>query len=64
MNENVCFTPGELQLIEGLLERERNELPPEIHHTRTNSVRVELKERLDTVRRLLLKLRSPVHTSA
>jgi hypothetical protein len=39
-----------------LLQRERSELPPEIHHTRTVEVREDLHRRLDLVENLLKKL--------
>jgi hypothetical protein len=42
-----------------MLERERSELPVEIHHTRSSSVRAELQERSEMVRSLLVRLRTP-----
>ena len=40
----------EWDLIVELLERERAELPVEIHHTRTSSVREDLRERAEIFR--------------
>lgn len=61
MNASVksppVLTEHEWELLTELLERERNELPSEIHHTRTSAVRQQLKERLDMVDRLLRRLR-------
>ena len=61
MNASVksppVLTEQEWELLTELLERERNELPSEIHHTRTSAVRQQLKERLDMVDRLLRRLR-------
>lgn len=47
----------EWALVVELLERERGDLPAEIHHTRTASVRQELRERLEMVNELLRRLR-------
>ncbi len=52
----VQLTDAEWALIIELLQRERSELPPEIHHTRTVSVREDLHRRLDLVEELLKKL--------
>lgn len=46
----------EWDLVVELLECERRELPAEIHHTRTESVRKDLQHRSDVVQRLLVKL--------
>ncbi len=46
----------ELDLIIELLERERAELPAEIHRTRTCEVRDALRRKLDMVNRLLARL--------
>lgn len=59
MHDQLMLTDAEWQLVVELLEREQRELPPEIHHTRTSSVRTELHERLETVQRLLQKMRTP-----
>ena len=54
------FSDAEWELIVQLLERERNDLPVEIHHTRSSSVREELRERAEMVRNLLARLQTPV----
>ncbi|MGE5569330.1 MAG: hypothetical protein ACM3S5_09875 [Rhodospirillales bacterium] len=46
----------EWALIVELVQRERSELPPEIHHTRTVAVREDLRRRLELVESLLKKL--------
>jgi hypothetical protein len=46
----------EWDLIIELLDREKGELPAEIHHTRTAMFRDELRRRLDLVDTLLRKL--------
>ena len=51
------LTQPEWALILELLERERYELPAEIHHTRTTDVREELRRRMETVDSLLARLR-------
>jgi hypothetical protein len=60
MNPAVRFqlqlTDAEWALIIELLQRERSELPPEIHHTRTMDVREDLHRRLELVENLLAKL--------
>ena len=52
------LTDQEWDLVEGLLEREQNELPTEIHHTGNSTVREELQKRLVMVRELLDRLRN------
>ncbi len=47
------FSEAEMELIVELLERERAELPIEIRHTRTSSLRDELRGRAEMVRQLL-----------
>jgi hypothetical protein len=56
MNENLVLLPGELELIVELLERERQELPPEIHHTDRPELHDELQARMKMVDRLLQRL--------
>ncbi len=60
MNPAVKFQPelsdAEWALIVELVQRERSELPPEIHHTRTMGVREDLHRRLELVENLLKKL--------
>jgi hypothetical protein len=60
MYEEPRLSEAEWALILELLERERSELPVEIHHTRSSSVRTELQERAEMVRGLLSRLRTPV----
>jgi hypothetical protein len=59
MYDEPRLSDAEWALIVELLERERSELPVEIHHTRSASVRTELHERADMVRVLLTRLRTP-----
>ena len=47
------LTEAEWALIIELLARERRELPIEIHHTGTRKYRVELRERLRLLERML-----------
>jgi|YNPBryunderm2012_1023409.scaffolds.fasta_scaffold02558_3 hypothetical protein len=51
-----AFSREELELVVELLERERAELPAEIHRTRTSEVRDQLRRRLEMVNRLLERL--------
>jgi hypothetical protein len=60
MYDEPKLSDEEWELIVELLECERSELPVEIHHTRNSSVRAELQQRTDIVRRLLDRLRQPV----
>jgi aromatic ring-cleaving dioxygenase len=57
VNEQITLTDEERTLLVELLERERGDLPAEIHHTRTHSVRDELHTRVHRVEQLLTKLR-------
>lgn len=50
------FSQEEIDLLIELLERERAELPAEIHHTRTSEVRDSLRRRLELVNRMLERL--------
>jgi hypothetical protein len=59
MYDEPRLSDGEWALVVELLERERNELPVEIHHTGNASVRVELHQRAEMVRELLARLRQP-----
>ncbi len=59
MFDEPKLSEAEWALILELLERERSELPVEIHHTRSSSVRAELQERAEMVRGLLSRLRTP-----
>ena len=58
MNEPK-LTGEEWELLIELLENERSNLPPEIHHTRTAEVRERLHARLDLINHLLERLREP-----
>jgi hypothetical protein len=51
------LTDAEWELVLQLLEHERNELPSEIHHTRTFVLREELRRRLEMVDSLIARLR-------
>jgi hypothetical protein len=57
MYDEPRLSDEEWDLIVELLECERNELPVEIHHTRSDSVRKDLQHRAEVVRRLLERLR-------
>jgi hypothetical protein len=59
MDDQPKLSEAEWDLVVELLERERAELPVEIRHTRTSSVRDELHRREDMVRDLLGRLRKP-----
>jgi hypothetical protein len=63
MTTQPSLTQPEWELVMELLERERYELPAEIHHTRTSQMRDELKQRLDLVNGLLRRLRGQAATS-
>lgn len=55
--EQPKLTEAEWALIVELLEREFEELPVEIHHSRTASYREELRARRERVRSLLVRPR-------
>jgi hypothetical protein len=57
MYEEPALSDAEWALILEMLERERSELPVEIHHTRSASVRAELQQRMEMVRDMLVRLR-------
>jgi hypothetical protein len=59
MYDEPKLSDAEWELIVELLERERSELPVEIHHTRSSNVRTELHQRAEIVRGLLGRLRMP-----
>ena len=59
MNDRPNLTEAEWELIVELLQREQNELPTEIHHTRSSSLRDELRARRKRVDGLLQRLTSP-----
>ncbi|MCE5267971.1 MAG: hypothetical protein LLG00_08805 [Planctomycetaceae bacterium] len=57
MYDEPRLSDQERALVIELLERERAELPVEIHHTVNSRVREELHQRERTVRELLDRLR-------
>jgi hypothetical protein len=59
VNDQPQLSEAEWALVMELLEREYHDLPGEIHHTRLNSYREELKRRAEMVKNLLERLRSP-----
>lgn len=58
MHAQPDFTEAEWAVIIDLLEREQADLPAEIRHTRTASVRDDLRERLRMVRSMLERFQS------
>jgi hypothetical protein len=60
MYEEPKLSDQQWELLVELLEREHNELPVEIHHTRNSAVREELHRRQEIVKELLERLRSQV----
>ena len=56
MNESIHLTEAERALVIELLQREMEELPAEIHHSRSTTVREELKHRREMVRAMLDRL--------
>ena len=54
--KTIDLTNCEAKVLQELLERERRELQPEIHHTDTASVRLELREKSQTISRLIERL--------
>ena len=56
MNEELRLSEAERALLIQLLEHEVEELHVEIHHSRVNSVREELKQRRELARGLLERL--------
>jgi hypothetical protein len=57
MYDEPRLSDEEWALVVELLERERGELPVEIHHTRNAGVRADLHQRDQVVRGLLDRLR-------
>jgi hypothetical protein len=57
MRDEPRLSDEEWDLIVELLECERNELPVEIHHTRSAGVRTDLQRRAELVQGLLARLR-------
>lgn len=58
MIDQPTLTEAEWALVIELLEREMEELPVEIHHTRSSQMRNELSQRREMVRELLARLRA------
>jgi Spy/CpxP family protein refolding chaperone len=58
MDQQLSLSDDQWQIIEHLLQRERSELPVEIHHARTSAVKDELRQRLRNVDHLIER----VHT--
>ena len=54
--KTIELTDCESTLVMELLEQERRELQPEIHHTDTTPVRQHLQKRATTVSRLIERL--------
>ncbi len=59
MTGQTELSEAECELLVELLEHERSELPVEIRHTRTSSVRDELRRRAVAVKELLGRLKQP-----
>jgi hypothetical protein len=64
MKNPPTLTDEEWQLILELLERERSELPPEIHHTDTTEVLAALRQRLEKVERLIGRIREAMRADS
>ena len=60
MTEQFPMNEAERNLFSELLQRELDELPVEIHHTRSSQMRDDLSRRREMVRELLTRLRSVV----
>ena len=59
MNAQPDLAESEWTLIVELLQREQSELPTEIHHTRSSTLRDELRARRKMVDGLLHRLKTP-----
>lgn len=59
MREQPLLSDAEWALVIELLERERHELPAEIHHTKTSALRDALRRRRAAVDQLLDRLAGP-----
>ncbi|MBN2474606.1 MAG: hypothetical protein JXB62_08355 [Pirellulales bacterium] len=62
MTDQPTLSEAEWSLVADLLERERGELSVEIRHTRTSTVREELRQREKTVKGMLNRLHQPTET--
>ncbi len=60
MYDEPKLTDAQWALVVELLERERNELPVEHHHSRNARVRASLDQRAAMVRELLARLKGAV----
>ncbi len=60
MNEPSNLSIAEWELVAELLERERDDLPVEIHHCRVAAYREDLRRRQAMVQRLLDRMQAPV----
>jgi hypothetical protein len=58
-SSQVALSTEEREILIELLDRERTNLPVEIHHTRTARFRDYLKRRLDVIEALFSRLNSP-----
>jgi hypothetical protein len=59
MSALADLSEAQRALIIELVERERRELPAELHHTRTTAVRQQLRERAKLIDGLLARIRQP-----
>jgi hypothetical protein len=59
MNEQPKLSEAEWALLIDLLQQERDQLPAEIHHTRSAAFRDELNSRRHLVNGLLERLHAP-----
>ncbi len=53
---NIDLGRGEIEILQGLLEKELDEIRSEVHHTQAREYREGLKEREEAIRRLLEKM--------
>jgi hypothetical protein len=60
MSEQPKLSEAEWALVIDLLRQENDQLPIEIHHTRSSAFRDELHRRRQMVENLLERLRMPV----
>lgn len=63
MREHPVLSEREWELVLELLERERFQLPIEIHHTRTRTMRDELRARLSIIEDLVLRVSHALGTN-
>jgi hypothetical protein len=59
MNERLELSRVEWELVVELLQRERDDLPVEIHHCRVASYRQDLRHRQEVVEGLLHRMQEP-----